>query len=601
MKTIEWAHGSLARYLTDNAPSTNAELQKASKEAKKAKNATFNANQDSYYIRLNKDEERYSFVIGWDHVVVLHRAEGGYVVECVMGYLGQHNTPSKKSEPVHPAYGDISGVLNTTNAPTRLTVDVTPEERLPDDSVWKVYLGLSGKILERVVTYGVSSCSFSLMFTADLEWIVISHISVAPIPVGHLMAVLAAGKETHFLASTFPQEDECLRFAGNDSLEAATHKLLLFRGKTPAHGSGHLQNPQLGHTDIGLDLTGDEPRLVGTLGLENDNEFSRLLPGPVLRRLSAFASPAGVSDSVLFECPYDFHTQLNLRAMSNIRARFADQGHPLSGLASVSADEDERSLSFLQMKPLTSSWTIEDRNPDKTIRAKTVVRQREVTSYSLKFKVQPANTEGTIDDPDGQFKGWLNARGVGLLTAVFGSKGVVFAPGASIVVNSQDRSWTITSGVSTIKVTAQTSTFNKPVTSLRMTSASEVKDIIREVITPMQNGSLGFAELHVAIKTAFLNRLASRNQSRPYLRLSWDSVHQFEVDLETGISDSISLSSSDKQLARLARLLGHYLSHGEASQDHPYLVTMKGVLQQFRYGFDLPLDAATLGQGATTW
>ena len=239
----------------------------------KPANPDFEPTTTTYFVRTDTDNNRYTAVLGWDHAMLLEKTDTGYRPRRV------YSTGNKA------AYNDIA--ILAVGKLTALLPHAVAVARLCETD-WEVLLP-PDIVLERIITYGVSSCSFAVQARLpDWNWIAISHMSgIPPVPVAEIMkdANVPAGNYK-FFASAFPQVNELKKFRDSRSLRSlAVTGTVCVRGDLPLPGSGERLFPQLPHTEIGLNLRADPPEIVGILGLEHDTDYPRLIPPELSLRL----------------------------------------------------------------------------------------------------------------------------------------------------------------------------------------------------------------------------------------------------------------------------------------------------------------------------
>src|SRR6185312_1084848 len=202
----EFTDEGLRALLTGDADPKHTLRQKAATDADAAKNAhrggnwsAFLPNSHTYFVETNAAERRYTMVLGWNHAALIQRTGGVYRPVKVYRWKDEGFT-----------FGSIADLP--------MLVDDGA------DVVWggQRWRGATPPVvaLERLITYGVSSCSFSVLSsTPDAEYIAVSHLSGEPmIPVADMMPEGVAG--TWLLASVLPQERELAKFENNPRLTA---------------------------------------------------------------------------------------------------------------------------------------------------------------------------------------------------------------------------------------------------------------------------------------------------------------------------------------------------------------------------------------------
>lgn len=333
----EWADTALQklRFTKQNATAVNVKRQAPAKAGADKKRllaqSAFDPDRDTYMVAAGSAVDRVSVVLGWDHAVLLKKVGLHYVLEKVYvhGPVGSG----------HKAFGKLSDLQALPSAdpallhlPNRTCRNHSRGESCP----WSAYQPPNHKV-DRIVTYGVSSCSFSVLYTADLKWIAISHMSGAPpIPVGFIMtSAVAAPGTMHLIASILPQSLELMKFDGANlfARPVTCHRNLLSRGKIPTRTEGKKLFPQMGHSDIGLNLTAHaKPIIEGNIGVGTDHDYWTLLPVPVSARLKQFARANGTFqlDHVKFNAPLNVQ-----RLTDDIRKKIAEMGHDLLPAATV--------------------------------------------------------------------------------------------------------------------------------------------------------------------------------------------------------------------------------------------------------------------------
>jgi hypothetical protein len=159
-------------------------------------------------------------------------------------------------------------------------------------------------LLERVVTFGVSTCSFSLMFTKSAESICIAHIdSKAPIPMGLMankLSFVDRVEKLRIIASITSDKREFNKF---DKKNAFRHLpsvlgMILPRCHIIQEADGDEALGGFGHDEIGLFFPGNMslPRLEGIYGPDKmgGGLYSRLLPMDIFLRLQKIGQPTTV-------------------------------------------------------------------------------------------------------------------------------------------------------------------------------------------------------------------------------------------------------------------------------------------------------------------
>jgi hypothetical protein len=336
-----------AGYLKANAPSTNVNRQGPATAGDSKKRSvgksSFDNDRDSYFVKTkivtvdNKQVQLHALVLGWNHAAVLLRTPEGYVVHRLYCYAGNGGG--------HKAFGVVDELKLLPQSGDTL-VD---KKRGP----WNI-MKPPPLILERLVTYGVSSCSVAVLYSLpDAEVITISHMSgVPPIPVGLMMEPFVDGDdELQLVVSHLPQSAELMKFDLGTifSEKVKCHTLLMSRGKLPTRTEGTQLFPQMGHTDAGVyfPLKG-KPCFQGTLGVGQDLDYWTLLPEPISARLQAATKPESFSQQFIFATSADFAKLVKVGIASDeLIEFFAKRGHILETPAIVLAAKDGNGKAWL--------------------------------------------------------------------------------------------------------------------------------------------------------------------------------------------------------------------------------------------------------------
>ncbi|WP_224367485.1 RCC1-like domain-containing protein [Hyalangium versicolor] len=542
-------------FLIPGAPATTPDRQKAADAVRKIVKVA--ATQDTYFVKTNAEKNLYTCVLGWNHAIVLTKAGDHYVPGLVF------------------CFGNNSGQKAYGAAPDLPLLERVDVDGLGGKHTWTLRTA-PPLPLERLVTYGVSSCSFSVMYAEDLSLIGVSHLSgEPPIPLDGIFKLVHDDEvepTKHFFASVLPQENEFQKFTRDRSLQGKEIEtaVLLTRGMIPKEGSGAHLNPQMGHTEIGLAFTPEGPFCDGILGLEADLNYSRLLSTAQVSRLRAFASEDGIERNLLFSTSFNVPTVMSLAQV------FADKGFPLSAGAALAAME--------RNEPRT--WSLKDKG--REYRIVTVIKDgalERITQYTYVEKVTLTGRvlkNGTIDDSQNALWMYLNSKNVDALKGREEPPDLTVKLGqdAVLTVVQKDRRWSIVQGDNTIEITRGAErSIRKKTKSLEFFCAEEARHIVEDVLKPLADGDFGFPAIHRAIFAGISNKL---KQVRHFY-YSRDAFLYYEYEVANGVQWGDTWQAGKAT----ARMLGHFLC-GE-SKTHPYAKAISDVIKVNRYEFKIPL------------
>ncbi|PRQ09071.1 hypothetical protein [Enhygromyxa salina] len=333
-------------FLEPNAPPVNKLRQAPATAGDKKKisvgKSSFDNDRDSYFVPTRKIRaghrtiQLHALVLGWNHAALMLDTPDGYVVHRIYCYATEGEG--------HKAFGLVDELVKLPSAGDPIVDDTR--------GTWRV-VKPPALVLERLVTYGVSSCSFAALYSVPKpDIIAVSHMSgKPPIPVGLMMEpFLDEEDKLQLVVSHLPQSNELMKFDQDVifSEELQCNTLLMSRGKVPTRDQGTRLFPQMGHADVGICFPDKGlPRIEGTLGVGGDYDYWTLLPLEISKRLRAAVFPAGLTKNVLFSVG----DAIAKRPTSGIPRPelidlFAEQGHTLPRLCTVSVTRANQAWSI---------------------------------------------------------------------------------------------------------------------------------------------------------------------------------------------------------------------------------------------------------------
>ncbi|WPB73831.1 hypothetical protein KYC5002_32935 [Archangium violaceum] len=557
MMLREFTDVRISSYLKSGAPGVTKARQKAVTLVGQMmpRPLTFTATQDTYFVETDTVGKRHTCVLGWDHAILLKKTVAGYVPEMLVCY---GDNTGKGAYGVAPGFEPLTR-LDAVDIGGKRWTRRTPPPNLK---------------LERLVTYGVSSCSFAVMFTKDLSYIAVSHMSGGPpIPVREVLKFAVGETKKYLLASVFPQEDELQKFTQAPSLTQGDieESVLFLRGMEPEQGSGDLIYPQLPHAELGLVFTQASPVLDGILGLEKDFDYSRLLTTGQLNRLRASASEDGRRRDLLFTTGSQPLNALLLRQI------FRDRGFALSGGAQLSVVRDQE----------PREWKLTDAMRTYRIETK-VTNAGSETSVEYRYTERTgshAGRSGRILDPRDTLWRKLDSKDAGVLRGYEMELNVPLGQNATVTVLAPGSRWRIANGDATIEVVKGGSvTVRKQNSTLEYFCANEAQHLVRDIVEPLLKGAWGFPSLHQAIYDGFLKKMRGvGTQGFTWFGLSRDDFRDFECE----VAEKVNWAHPIEAGTAFARMLGHFLNR--ENPNHPYAGIIAEVVQANRFELAFPL------------
>lgn len=238
---------------------------------------------DSYFVETTEgNTKRKTFALGWDHAVLIERLGDTYCVRSVWCH-GQKRFRGKLEQVPSPL-------------PQAKQLQI-------GNFQWTYYVFDNPIPIDEVITFGVTSCSFTVTFSATTyRWVCISHINGSPsIPNLAIMNRYSRGDRIRGVASVWPCKTEMDKF---DPLDGGANLTLALRGKEPSDSQAdNVASASFYHMEIGVNLkAADNPKLIGTFGLLKDTDYYELIGNTdgALYRIKSFGVPESFSQNLIF-------------------------------------------------------------------------------------------------------------------------------------------------------------------------------------------------------------------------------------------------------------------------------------------------------------
>ncbi len=160
---------------------------------------------------------KHTFMLGWDHALLIERDLHSNIHYVRAIYAHGRSEDNREVRAYHlPMRGASNRLLNPTIAaiPKR---DHSCGGHKVGDCEWRVFdlSGLNVRI-EKLVTFGITSCSFACLWTHDKRFLVVSHVAFAPaIPLFWMLRTAApdaSRRPVRLLASLNTTTDEIDKF-----------------------------------------------------------------------------------------------------------------------------------------------------------------------------------------------------------------------------------------------------------------------------------------------------------------------------------------------------------------------------------------------------
>ncbi len=209
----------------------------------------------------------HTFMIGWDHAMVLLKGHDGWYAHAI--YSGNYSEGNRDTHAFFVSE-DRAESLHLNPPAVKMV--------LPGKvHTWRKF-DLSSRNLKvsKLVTFSLTSCSFACLFDEDAEMVIVSHMSTAAIPVAWLAATELGirGRALKMLVSLHGDPDERDKYtklrrfpcAGDNDISAT----LCSRGPVTLELKRGGDTPSLTHPYIGLDFTGGTLTCFSALGYNND-------------------------------------------------------------------------------------------------------------------------------------------------------------------------------------------------------------------------------------------------------------------------------------------------------------------------------------------
>ncbi len=229
-----------------------------------------------YSAYLELDGTRF-FVLGWDHGAMLKKVGASYVLHRVYAH-GQGNNADAKVYRVQ----DAVQTIEPTDARTIPAGMHACRGHRDEPCSWRRYdLAADQLAVDKVLTWGVTSCSVAALWNEGLETVVMSHMAFRPpIPVSWIACEEAVGGGPFQIVSSCngsEEELEKFQLAGNHP-GACSAMALVSRGPLNRRDLQH-DAPFMTHPYVVLDLSDAANVLYeGVLGYNNDPELPREMP-----------------------------------------------------------------------------------------------------------------------------------------------------------------------------------------------------------------------------------------------------------------------------------------------------------------------------------
>jgi hypothetical protein len=214
------------------------------------------------------------FVLGWNHALLIERSrsDGAYYVHGILAY-GESASNYEARVYELPLNG---GLRERTDCSVQELPASTGYKKA---SKWRLFDLSAEKVrIDKLVTFGITSCSFACLFPKDSNFLVVSHIAFAPpIPVFWLMELMGhapkGAKTLNLLASLNVTTQELAKYTRAVLPRASKYDVdakFFLRGPYQCRDMGD-NAPYRTHPYVTLRLDKLQPvQVEGALGYNNE-------------------------------------------------------------------------------------------------------------------------------------------------------------------------------------------------------------------------------------------------------------------------------------------------------------------------------------------
>lgn len=537
--------------------------------ALRTNNPTFVATQATYFVETDETNHRYTAVLGWNHAILL-KVDGNNVYRPYR--LLAHGSP--------PSYAAFNDIADLNNGKLKPLASVNPNAnavRLCGQD-WTL-MKPPDIVLERIITYGVSSCSFAVLAHRPAwDWVAVSHMSGGPpIPVAVMMEKARVRGMFKFFASSFPQRNELSKFTSSTSLSRGEISgTICTRGTLPPPNTGTLQYPQFAHTEIGMVLTSRLPSITGIFGLENNTDYPRLVPVEWSTRLKALAASRIAGTDKVFDAPWNLGPGVWTGLGQPVKDLFSHFGITLPGNAT-----SQRVNGSMVWHVTVPRQGVSDTVYICTANTQSVQQVRNCFNYTH----SGGTPSGQLIEENNQLADRLDINAPKHLWSAalkdMGLRDEDVTGGVTTV--SRGRQWRINLDGATMTVTyGGKQRIEQRRTRLQVTNATEARDAALDILAPLMQGHSGFGALHTAVANQMKDKLRRDGASSVWFGNEFQNLQRAQYQAVDPHWDQQAYWKP-----AVAIMLGHYLAH---DADHAYRSIPEGLVPRHRHEFTIPLS-----------